>query len=676
MNASDRAPATRTLLNLLNATLTRSASLLFGAITLITASCAAYDYVLIAQEGAESVEQLRMVQNNSEKLLEITHLQQEVRFDIVQIQQFLSDYSATRGLDGQDDGLENAAKFAKKMSKDIAEAKALAIILNDRQLADSFSKITESFQDYQRKGVEMAKTYAAEGASAGNKLMPAFDKMSDALQEEIESTSKSVAALKQQFMTQTQESNKTIDALRDRSKTIAMTNVFVILIVCVAAVIATHRFAIQPLQWITFTFKELVHGSTNYDIDEARRPDEIGELGRTYTEFRKIALDRNEAAKRAEEQAALTEAERRKNETERAQVAASQEQIIEVLSGGLAKVAQHDLRSRIDALVPPAYEVLKQNFNSAIENLQEALEAVVKGVESVNSTTQEIGCAADDLARRTEQQAASLEETAAAVQEVYTGVKNNSEGAQRAREMVASAISQVEKSNHIAQNTIDAMTRIEKSSSDISQIIGVIDEIAFQTNLLALNAGVEAARAGEAGRGFAVVASEVRALAQRSAEAAKQIKQLISASAGEVADGVKFVSETRDALHRFVALMTEINRVVSQTATTALEQLNSIQQINVALQQMDQDTQKNAAMVEETTAATHGLRQEASGLALTVKAFNIGNASQGPAKAATNELQCPRPRNVQRKRADLQATVGATALKVVERNEEEDWTEF
>ncbi len=246
-------------------------------------------------------------------------------------------------------------------------------------------------------------------------------------------------------------------------------------------------------------------------------------------------------------------------------------------------------------------------------------------------------------------------------------MKQNAEGANHAHEIVVTAEAEVEKTSSITQHAIDAMNRIEKSSADISQIIGVIDEIAFQTNLLALNAGVEAARAGDAGRGFAVVASEVRSLAQRSAEAAKEIKKLIFTSAEEVGEGVKCVTLARDAMQRIVAMVVDINGVVSQTARAAVEQSNAIQQINVALQQMDQDTQKNAAMVEETTAATQSLRQEAGNVVHAVESFSFG-AKRAPRSARRANA------SVAVAAAPKQRGGAATARKLAP--VEETWEEF
>ena len=325
---------------------------------------------------------------------------------------------------------------------------------------------------------------------------------------------------------------------------------------------------------------------------------------------------------------------------------------------GLARLAAKDLTYRMSSDLPEAYRKLQTDFNEAIGQLEEAMQSVTGSTNAIHSGTEEISTAADDLSRRTEQQAASLEETAAALEEITTTVKKSAEGASHARQVVAAADEDARKSALVVRQAVEAMDAIAKSAQQISQIIGVIDEIAFQTNLLALNAGVEAARAGDAGRGFAVVASEVRALAQRSAEAAKEIKGLITASTRQVEQGVKLVGETGKSLERIMGQVTEINEVVGEIAAGAKEQATGLGEVNTAVNQMDQMTQQNAAMVEESTAATHSLSQEIAQLSDLIGQFQVGQ-TDGNA-SMRRELQKVAP-HAFRQKPEAAASKGARA---------------
>jgi methyl-accepting chemotaxis protein len=251
---------------------------------------------------------------------------------------------------------------------------------------------------------------------------------------------------------------------------------------------------------------------------------------------------------------------------------------------------------------------------------------VLQNTGEISTGAGEISQAADDLSRRTEQQAASLEQTSAALEEITATVKTTASNAREARTRATAAKTAAENGGKVVGTAVDAMAKIEQSSKKITDIIGVIDEIAFQTNLLALNAGVEAARAGDAGRGFAVVASEVRALAQRSSDAAKQIRGLITASGEQVGAGVKYVGETGHALKRIVDQIMEINSFVTEMAQAAEQQATGIQQVNAAVGQMDQVTQQNAAMVEQSTAASHNLATETHDLTQLIAFFDVGMA--------------------------------------------------
>jgi methyl-accepting chemotaxis protein len=300
--------------------------------------------------------------------------------------------------------------------------------------------------------------------------------------------------------------------------------------------------------------------------------------------------------------------------------------VVRNLADALSHLAQGDLAYRIETGFPPEYEQLRTDYNGALSRLSTTLNEIIGGASAIRSGAGEISSAADDLSRRTEQQAASLEETAAALDQITVTVRKTASGAKTASDVVVAARGDAQTSGQVVRQAVDAMSEIEGSSSKIGQIIGVIDEIAFQTNLLALNAGVEAARAGEAGKGFAVVASEVRALAQRSAGAAKEIKALISASAEQVGSGVRLVGETGQALQRIVDRVAEIDVLVTEIAASAQEQATGLHQVNSAINEMDQVTQQNAAMVEESTAASHNLAQEAQGLAEAVARFRVDGA--------------------------------------------------
>ena len=306
---------------------------------------------------------------------------------------------------------------------------------------------------------------------------------------------------------------------------------------------------------------------------------------------------------------------------------------VALVGQALARMADGDLEIRVDQPLMPSLDQLRTDFNAAASALHDALRTVSTSASAIHTGTDEIAHASDDLSRRTEQQAASLEETAAALDQITATVKKTASGARQASDVVTQAKGEAEHSGVVVGQAVAAMDQIEQSSQQISQIIGVIDEIAFQTNLLALNAGVEAARAGEAGRGCAVVAQEVRALAQRSADAAKEIKALISTSSKQVGQGVDLVGQTGKALQSIVAKVGEIDALVSEISASAQEQSTGLAEVNTAVNQMDQVVQQNAAMVEQSTAASHSLAQEAQEMARLVARFNVGAVARHTARA-------------------------------------------
>jgi methyl-accepting chemotaxis protein len=398
-------------------------------------------------------------------------------------------------------------------------------------------------------------------------------------------------------------------------------------------VLAARRTVVKPLVDVTSALDRLAKGDLTVDPPHTARKDEIGLMTRALFAFKQAVAERQAELEAADNRAAI-EAERAANEARKAEEERAREQVMTALAGGLSKLSQGDLGSHIDQRFPDQYEALRANYNAAVEQLGETLTAVVAAARGMKSGSGEITSAADDLSRRTEQQAASLEETAAALDEVTATVRRAAEGAGRARDVADAAQSEAERSGDVVTRATAAMSAIEQSSAQISSIIGIIEEIAFQTNLLALNAGVEAARAGEAGKGFAVVATEVRALAQRSAGAAKEIKTLISASSQQVGEGVELVTRTGEALESIRSTVAEMHGLVSEIAASAREQATALGEVNAAINQMDQVTQQNAAMVEETTAASHNLAREAEGLAGLIARFQLGAEAPRAARYA------------------------------------------
>lgn len=321
------------------------------------------------------------------------------------------------------------------------------------------------------------------------------------------------------------------------------------------------------------------------------------------------------------------------------------------VGSALARLAENDLAQRIEGPFSLEFEKLRGDFNAALTQLQSTMGDITHGAQVIQSGATEVATAADDLARRTEQQAASLEETAAAVEEITATVKKAAEGANHAQRIASAADDGARAASKVVHSAVENMGAIAASAQQISQITGVIDEIAFQTNLLALNAGVEAARAGDAGRGFAVVASEVRALAQRSADAAKEIKALIATSSDLVESGVQRVGDTGQALDRIVAQVSEIAELVTGIAAGATQQAVALQEVNDAVTGMDRMTQQNAAMVEESTAAAQSLSNETTRVAEVVGQFKIGETTRPTSKARAPsrppaEPSRPAPRKV------------------------------
>ena len=454
---------------------------------------------------------------------------------------------------------------------------------------------------------------------------PAFTAAIAALTEEINS------------ITATAEARQA--ALIETTRTTIVTTVLSVVIglatILIASFFAVRAWISRPLNTLAGTMTTLAGGNLDIEIAETDRRDEVGGMARAVQVFKDNGLRTRTLEASSEAARHASEAERERNlEADRVRSAAMA-QATEGLAGGLKRMAGGDLSCELTQAFPPEFETLRQDFNAAVGQLRTALHSVSEATGSIDSGSRELSQAANDLSRRTEQQAAALEETAAALDEITANVSQSSKRAEEARSKALEANGSANHSTVVVSDAVAAMQRIEQSSGQISNIIGVIDEIAFQTNLLALNAGVEAARAGEAGKGFAVVAQEVRELAQRSAQAAKEIKELIRHSASEVEGGVRLVMQTGEALKVINQHVSDINLQLDAIALSAREQSVGLAEVNAAVNQMDQTTQQNAAMVEQSTAASASLAGDAEKLRQLVGQFQVGTvAGSGRVHAA------------------------------------------
>jgi methyl-accepting chemotaxis protein len=576
---------------------------------------------------------------------EVAREAMDLRVDIIAISRMTYQLAAepARAKDFRADADKRSTEMLARLPKiestaDAAEKQQLATI---RTALDSYFSVIRAM-------VDTAEKSAADPVAISAALKKALD-----AQKVVTDTVKVYSTYSGNAL-----ATARADALSSSSTAMMIAAISAVAFIVLGGAISTvvaRRGIVGPIRALTQAMSRLAQGEMDKISVETARKDEIGEMAAAVEVFRNNAIAMRElkaqeavlherssdlqssisavvaSAVAGNFSSRITKDYQNKDLNRFAagvnELVSSVDQAINEMRRVIAALADCDLTQSMNGQFQGAFGELQANVNQTMVQLRATMENIRGSAGTINNNSAELSSAANDLSKRTEQQAAALEETAAALDEITATVRQASARATEARDMVHETKQSAAKSGQIVRNAVTAMSRIEDSSTKISQIIGVIDEIAFQTNLLALNAGVEAARAGEAGRGFAVVAQEVRELAQRSANAAKEIKTLISASASEVEGGVSLVRSTGDALLEIENLVNRVNGHVESIATAAREQATALAEINSSVNHMDQMTQKNAAMVEETTAASENLAEESRQLESVLQAFKLDSGS-------------------------------------------------
>lgn len=609
--------------------------------------------VVIAGVGAQGLQVLGSSLKKTGAHEEVAREAMDLRVDIIAISRMT--YQLAMAPEKAADFAAETEKRAKEMLERLPKIAATADTEEQKQLADVRTSLSSYF-DSIRAMVKIAGSPEGKDPAV---LRASLDKALDG--------QKAVTAAVKVYSTY---SAKTLTATRNEALSDAQTTMAILLasaLVCISLGIAisflvARRGIANPIRGLTAIMTEMAKGNARQVVIDTDRADEIGEMARALEVFRANELQMREME--AQEQALNRQSKdlqvsissivaaaaagdfsqritKSYEDADLERFAFGVNELVENVDRGInevrrviAALADQDLTQDMHGQFQGAFAELQSNVNTTMASLRTTMQNVRVAAGTITDSSGELSSASNQLARRTEQQAAALEETAAALEEITTTVRTSTQRANEATRMVAATKDSAGKSGGIVRDAIDAMERIEQSSQKISQIISVIDEIAFQTNLLALNAGVEAARAGEAGRGFAVVAQEVRELAQRSANAAKEIKSLINNSAQEVQGGVKLVLSTGEALKEIEDLVHHVNEQVSMIARAATEQSAALGEINTSVNHMDQMTQQNAAMVEETTASSQVLANESRQLTDLLSRFHISDSAQAFRSAA------------------------------------------
>ena len=555
-------------------------------------------------------------------------------------------------------------KFNEEIATVVKEWQKV-VSADDRELFEAFSKRIAQFQDFRRELVRRAvEINPAAGREWGD---------NDANRNVRTALNKDIEKLAQIYAQRALRGHAEIDSEMQRTAILMSLLGVLGLLVGGFGIFTIWRGIVRPLDRLVGTMGELARGNTGIRVPDEDRADEIGKMARAVLVFRDAEIEKRELEVQAVEQRRQTESERERNACAQARAAEEQTVVVRALAAALGKVASGDLTIRLNEGFTENYLQIRDDFNATVAQLEDTMRAITNATRDVASTASEIASSTTDLSQRTEEQAASLEQTSASMEQISTTVKKNAENASQANLFAIETQSVADRGSAVVGQAVDAMARIEESSRKITDIIGVIDEIARQTNLLALNAAVEAARAGEAGRGFAVVASEVRSLAQRSSQAAKDIKDLIGNSSGQVREGVELVNKAGTALADIVSAIRQVAAIVSDIATASSEQSTGIGQVNIALSQMDEATQQNSALVEQNAAAARSLEEQSQAMNKRVAQFRLREgepqrrAPAASARAVFEMTARPKQRQVRRLVRD------SAALAI---DGDRDWEEF
>ena len=537
--------------------------------------------------------------------------------------------------------VERAKASQRDGQKLITSAYVIQIVMAKLTLAPTDANLQRLSQEITavRKGLDMLISNAGSVAQFDklkSKLLPALDKMQEAAadlvhisaqrQEEFRSAAADVDGMWSQLTAFAEMQRQNAADERTDANSMSLGTTILGVVIAILAGVGLTVTLKGPINQITSAMRRLADGKLETSIVGERRADEIGDMARALGVFKNNAIAKVEIEERSEIERSKAEEERHRNDEEKRAVEEQIDFAVTALAQGLGRLAQGDISQTIATPFFGRLEQLRNDFNASLLRLQETIDQIRTNTRMIEGNAGQMDLAAGDLARRTEQQAVALEEIAAAIEEITTTVRSSAACADDAHQIITDTKQAADSSSQVVASAIDAMSKIEAASDEIVQIIGVIDEIAFQTNLLALNAGIEAARAGEAGKGFAVVAQEVRELAQRSAEAGQRIKQLIGRSQTEIANGARVVRETSEVLESISAKVVTASEQMDVIARSSREQYNALHEVNSSVNRMDQMTQQNAAMVEETSAATKELADETRILLQLIDQFQLAEA--------------------------------------------------